>query len=257
MGRLSRRQFLKITTTAIPSAFAFDSHLIETIRLRIRSFDADPNGRLRFVHFTDFHFKGDHHYAGRVVREINQLAPMFVCFTGDLVEDRRYFEEALGFISQIKAPVYGCPGNHDYWCGAPFAEFERVFSATGGRWLADKNIVLREHDLELVGMGRESLLTLQALKSPQARTRFLLTHYPKTIDSLGEHHFDWIMAGHSHGGQVRVPGYGAPILPWGVGRYDLGYYETPAGPLYVNPGIGTYKLPFRFNCRPEITVVRI
>jgi uncharacterized protein len=254
LDAMNRRRFLKMTALAVPAAFAVDVGIIERTHLRIRSWEADPNGRLRFVHFSDLHYKGDQRYAANVVRQINQVAPAFVCFTGDLVEDRKYFDEALGFISQIKAPVYGSPGNHDYWCNAPFSEFERVFSATGGRWLADETIVLPEHDLEIVGMGREGV---PMFKPPQARTRFLLVHYPKTVDGLDGHHFDWIMAGHSHGGQVRIPGYGAPILPWGVGRYDLGYYETKAGPLYVNPGIGTYKIPVRFNCRPEITVVRL
>ncbi len=255
MAGMTRRRFLKLTTLAIPTAFAAETHFVETTRLRVRALDADPNGKLRFVHFSDFHYKGDRRYASEVVRQINSVSPEFVCFTGDLVENRKYFEEALGFIGQIEKPVYGSPGNHDYWCGAPFAEFQRVFTATGGRWLVDENVILAEHDLELVGLGRDGGPPM--LKPPEARTRFLLTHYPLSVEGLGEHYFDWIMAGHSHGGQVRIPGYGAPILPWGVGRYDLGYYETKAGPLYVNPGIGTYKLPFRFNCRPEITVVRI
>jgi hypothetical protein len=254
MARLTRRRFLKLTALAIPTAFAVDAGIIERMRLRVRSLDADPNGKLRFIHFSDLHYKGDRRFAANVVRQINSLSPDFVCFTGDLVENQKYFEEALSFISQIKAPVYGSPGNHDYWCGAPFAEFQRVFSATGGRWLADDSIVLPQHGLELVGLGREGP---PMLKPPQARMRFLLTHYPLSVEGLGEHYFDWIMAGHSHGGQVRIPGYGAPILPWGVGRYDLGYYETKAGPLYVNPGIGTYQIPVRFNCPPEITVVRI
>ena len=74
-------------------------------------------------------------------------------------------------------------------------------------------------------------------------------------DRLGEARFDLILAGHSHGGQVRLPFYGALVLPWGVGRYDLGLFDTPGGPLYVNAGIGTYYFPYRFNCRPEVAVV--
>src|SRR5439155_21789465 len=135
--------------------------------------------------------------AREVISTINELDPEFVCFTGDLVENSHYLEEALGFISQIKVPVYGSPGNHDYWCGAPFSEYERVFAATGGRWLADKNLVLPERDLELVGMGRDGA---PMLKPRQATRRFLLTHYPKSVEDLGHQRFDCIMAGHSHGG---------------------------------------------------------
>jgi predicted MPP superfamily phosphohydrolase len=74
------------------------------------------------------------------------------------------------------------------------------------------------------------------------------------VDLLGRP-FDLILSGHSHGGQVRLPLFGPPYLPWGVGRYDLGFFETENGPLYVNAGIGTYHAPIRFNCPPEITVV--
>jgi len=49
-------------------------------------------------------------------------------------------------------------------------------------------------------------------------------------------------------------GIGPLIVPEETGRYDLGMFETPAGPLYVNPGIGTFYLDVRFNCRPEVTL---
>lgn len=241
---------------AVPSGLFLDAGVIELIHLRVRSLDADPNGKIRLLHFTDLHYKGDRAYAQRVVDAINAAAPDFVCFTGDLVENRKWLGEALGFIEKIKVPVYGSPGNHDYHSGSPFSEYQRVFSGTGGRWLADDAMVLPQYNLELVGMGTDGVAVL---KPPQAPTRFLLSHFPRSVEDLARahHSFDWIMAGHSHGGQVRIPGYGAPILPWGVGKYDLGYFETAAGPLYVNPGIGWYTLPFRFNCRPELTIVRI
>ena len=69
--------------------------------------------------------------------------------------------------------------------------------------------------------------------------------------------YDLVLPGHSHGGQVRLPFYGPVIVPFGVGRYDLGLYRTDSGPLYVNSGIGWYPIPVRFNCRPEITVIEI
>ncbi len=254
MPKVSRRQFLRTVAFALPAAVIVDTRLIEPTNLRIRQLTAHPNGSIRFIHITDFHHKGNRRYASEVIREINNLSSTFVCFTGDLVEDASYLDDALQFITQIKTPVYGSPGNHDYWCGAPFSKYEQAFSATGGRWLADTSVVLPEHDLELVGMGRAGV---PLLKPPQATRRFLLTHYPKSVEDLCDERFDWIMAGHSHGGQVRIPGYGAIALPWGVGRYDLGFFPTEAGPLYVNPGIGTYRIPWRFNCRPEITVVTI
>jgi predicted MPP superfamily phosphohydrolase len=252
MTKITRRKFLGLSALALPAALGADARFIEPTSLRVTKFNLAGGGDCRFVHFTDFHHKGDVRYAAEVVRTINELAPEFVCFTGDLVEEARFAQEALGFIQQIKAPVYGSPGNHDYWSHVSFPEFERAFAATGGGWLVDRTVVLPRHDLELVGMARGGV---HSFTEPQAPRQVLLLHYPAMADTLGGRRFDLILAGHSHGGQVRLPFYGALMVPHGVGPYQLGYYETPGGPLYVNGGIGTYRIPLRLNCRPEITVV--
>ena len=248
---MTRRKFLALGALALPAAVGVDAAVIEPGALRVAKLDLGTGGGLRFVHFTDFHFKGDNRYATKMVRMINELAPEFVCFTGDLVEDKRFAPEALNFITQIQAPVYGAPGNHDYRCGADFAEYQKAFSATGGDWLVDRSVLVEKFGLEIVGMAMKGI---HAFQPPLAGRRLLLLHYPELADTLGTR-FDLVLAGHSHGGQVRLPFYGALVLPWGVGRYDLGYFESKFGPLYVNAGIGTYRFPVRFNCRPELTIV--
>lgn len=252
MSRMTRRKFLALGGLALPAIVGVDAALVEPTALRVTKLTLKSAGMARFVQFTDFHYKGDAEYAAEMVRTINDLAPDFVCFTGDLVENKVFARAALGFIEQIKAPVYGSPGNHDYWCHAPFADYEAAFARTGGAWLVDRAIALEQYDLEIVGMAMRGI---HALGSPRATRRLLLLHYPEMADRLGGPRFDLILAGHSHGGQVRLPFFGPPFLPHGVGRYDHGYFETSGGPLYVNAGIGTYRLPLRFNCRPEITLI--
>ena len=252
MRRISRRKFLGLTALALPAAALGAHGGLETTKLRVTNLKSGP-GNCRFVHFTDFHHKGDVEYAAELVRTINQLAPHFVCFTGDLVEEARYGPEALSFIRQIEAPVFGIPGNHDFQSGVPFSDFRDAFAATGGAWLADESALVAEHDIEIVGVGRKGIHDLPVR---EASRRLLLLHYPMVADVIGRR-FDLILAGHSHGGQVRLPFVGALVLPRGVGAYDHGYYETPNGPLYVNAGIGTYRIPFRWNCRPEITLVTL
>jgi len=255
MSKITRRKFLGLAALTLPATLGANARFIEPTALHVTKFNLNGgSGDCRFVHFTDFHHKGDVTYAAEVVRTINELAPEFVCFTGDIVEDARFAPEALEYIRQINAPVYGSPGNHEYSSGISFAELERVFAETGGSWLADRSVVIPKHDLEIVGMG---LLGSRTFTAPRANRRLSLMHYPQMANWLGEHRFDLILAGHSHGGQVRLPFYGAVWLPDAVGPYELGYYETPAGPLYVNAGIGTYLFPLRWNCRPEITVVTL
>lgn len=253
MADITRRKFLSLGALALPAVAGADARWIEPTALRVTALNVGQKRTARFVHFTDFHYKGDHAYAAEVIRTINALAPEFVCFTGDLVEDKRFADEALAFVRQIQTPVYGSPGNHDYWSGASFAKYDQVFAATGGAWLVDRALVVPKMDLEIVGMGRTGI---HAFAPAQASQRILLMHYPALADRLGKR-FDLILAGHSHGGQVRLPILGALVVPRGVGRYELGHYDTPGGPLYVNAGIGTYRVPLRLNCRPEITVVTI
>jgi predicted MPP superfamily phosphohydrolase len=252
MRAITRRKFLGLAALALPAAAIAANGGLETTRLRVTNLRSGPSS-CRFVHFTDFHHKGDVEYAAELVRTINQLTPHFVCFTGDLVEEARFAPEALEFIRQIKAPVYGIPGNHDFQSGVPFSDFRDSFAATGGEWLVDESALVAEHDLEIVGMGRKGLRDLPVR---EASRRVLLIHYPAVADIV-ERRFDLILAGHSHGGQIRVPFIGALVVPKGVGPYDHGYYETAYGPLYVNAGIGTYRIPFRWNCRPELTLVSI
>ena len=95
------------------------------------------------------------------------------------------------------------------------------------------------------------------LAEAKVARRVLLINYPIQADRLEGRRYDLILAGHSHGGQVRIPFYGAPVLAYGVGRYQCGRFESIGGPLYVNVGVGTYMFPVRFNCRPEITVIRL
>ena len=252
MARITRRKFLGLTALALPAALGPVSAAVETTMLRVTKLQHGP-GPCRFVHFSDFHYKGDAGYAAEVVRTINELTPDFVCFTGDLIEEARFAAEAFSIVRQISAPVYGAPGNHDYQSGVPFSEYAAAFGATGGAWLADSSALLPEHDLELVGFARGGE---RAFKAPQASRQILLLHYPQVAHGLSRE-FALILAGHSHGGQIRLPFYGALVLPKGVGQYELGYYETPGGPLYVNAGIGTWRIPFRWNCRPEITLITV
>ena len=251
---ITRRRFLGLGLLAVPAVAGIDARWIEPSSLRVKKLQLHGGNQARFIHFSDFHYKGDAQFAAHVVGTINQLAPDFVCFTGDLIENCAFLDDALAFVRQIEAPVYGVPGNHDYSTQAPFPKYEKAFAATGGGWLPARNVTLRKYDVELVGMGITGMDTQAAASVSR---RILLIHYPAVADTMGGQRFDLILAGHSHGGQVRLPFLGPLVLPPAVGNYDMGYYETPAGPLYVNAGIGTYIVPWRFNCPPELTLISI
>jgi predicted MPP superfamily phosphohydrolase len=255
--QLSRRGFLLATVAALPLMAVADSKWLEPTWVKVRRIRlGSERARHRFVHLTDIHHKGDSAYLRSIVRKTNALSPDFVCFTGDLIEEGKFLPEALEILTGIKSPMYGVPGNHDFWSKAPFDGIAKCFAASGGAWLMDEQVVTSNGKLSILGAAWLSPRR-PSLKPRAGTTNIFLMHYPAWVEKLVTDKFDVILAGHSHGGQVRLPFYGPLYIPFGVGRYDLGLFQTPSGPLYVGPGLGWYPVPIRFNCRPEITVFEI
>ena len=255
---LSRRKFIAAAVLAAPGLVFADAKWVEPTWLKtnhLRIGVGQPAHR--FLHFTDLHHKGDRPYLAAVVDHINSVAPDFVCFTGDIVEEERYLAETLELLSGISAPLFGVPGNHDYWSKVSFAPIHKCFNAGGGAWLLDEQRTIAGGKINLIGITCSHANQARLPLDP-SKKNILLMHYPAWVKKLGDQKFNLMLAGHSHGGQVRIPFFGPVVVPFGVDEFDLGHYVTPAGPLYVNAGIGyIYGYNFRFNCRPEITVIEI
>jgi len=82
----------------------------------------------------------------------------------------------------------------------------------------------------------------------------LLAHEPDLADEFaGDGRVSLQLSGHSHGGQVRVPGLGALVLPYLGQKYDQGLNRVNDMWVYTNRGLGVIPSPVRLNCRPEIT----
>ncbi|MBI2354033.1 MAG: metallophosphoesterase [Deltaproteobacteria bacterium] len=249
---ITRRRFLCLALAAVPCVSATKAIAVERERLKVNMVSLNEgSARCRYIHFSDLHFTGDSSLTRKVIDEFRILKPDFACFTGDLIESEEHKRGAFAFISALGCPVYGIPGNHDYQCRVPFAEFARAFAATGGAWLEDRSILAAKGRVEIVGLAGMSARTIGRSR---AAHRILLTHYPLAVDTVGGNRFTVVLAGHSHGGQVRAPLFGPLYLPRGVGRYDLGRFETRAGTMYVSAGLGTSMLPLRINCQPDITL---
>lgn len=239
---------MSLPGASVANAMIFEAHQLKVNRLCL---DKESN-QLKYIHFTDLHYTGENPLTRRVVEEFYLLKPDFACFTGDLIGRKEYKKGAFAFIRSLGCPVFGVPGNHDYWCGVPFDEYERAFAETGGAWLEDKSILAADRRVEIVGI---SGMSIRSIERKRASHRILLTHYPLTFDEVDANMFTIVLAGHSHGGQIRIPYYGPLYLPQGVGKYDLGQFATAVGVINVSAGLGTSLLPIRFNCQPDITLI--
>jgi len=92
---------------------------------------------------------------------------------------------------------------------------------------------------------------------PSHEAVILLVHEPDFADTASRYPIDLQLSGHSHGGQIWIPGIGAPWLPPFARKYPRGQYRVGPLPLYTNIGLGTIRLPVRLNCPPEVTLVTL
>jgi predicted MPP superfamily phosphohydrolase len=224
---------------------------------------------------SDFHYED--HFSVTPIRKsveiVNGLRPDLTVLTGDFVTvpvfDRERFlrssaETALPcaeILGQIQGPKYAILGNHDSMANPPLIV----------RALQDHDIpVLRNRSLPIErGNGRvwlagiDDLLkgkprietTLQGI--PPDETTILLAHEPDFAEEAARFPVDLQLSGHSHGGQVWIPGIGAPWLPPMSRKYPRGLYRVGNLTLYTNMGIGTIRAPIRINCPPEVTLITL
>jgi predicted MPP superfamily phosphohydrolase len=180
--------------------------------------------------------------------------PDLFVITGDLVTEHPEFADGVArALARVPARrgSFAILGNHDWWhCGPALS---RALERHGVRHL--RNDSVQVEGLRLVGVddhwtGQCDMERAFAGVGRDEAT-VLLMHSPDLVVPAAEAGVGLALAGHTHGGQVRVPGYGALIVPSEYG-YQQGFYGLGGTRLYVNRGLGTLDLRVRTFCRPEI-----
>ncbi|MGB9890655.1 MAG: metallophosphoesterase [Anaerolineae bacterium] len=235
--------------------------ILERVRVRPKNLAPSLRG-LRIAFLSDLH-RGPHvdpSHIRRAVRMAREAAPHLVLLGGDFVsQSAAYADSCAQELASLQAPlgVYACLGNHDYWTNPDVITEAlsrvgiRVFRNAGWE-VADRLWVAAVDD---VWEGRPSLET--ALRGmPTDAQAILLAHEPDYADVVAaDRRVMLMLSGHTHGGQVRLPLLGPPVLPYLGQRYPAGLYTLGEMTLYVSRGVGLIAPPVRFNCRPEVTLL--
>ena len=227
-----------------------------------RAFDG-----FRIAHVSDFHVDDTGiTTADRlrdIVHRINAQRPDAVMLTGDYVtvSGPRWAEEfGRGFVG-LTCPVrIAVLGNHDHWSGAAPVR-EALHHCRIQELLNAKLTLRRGHDvLHLCGLDDpfgNPRIERFARSIPKADCAVVMQHQPDLADKISKTGaFDLQLSGHSHGGQIRLPGIGALHLPPGAKKYEMGLYQVGGMQLFTTRGIGTL-MGVRFNCRPEISMITL
>lgn len=234
-------------------SFFIEPKLIIVKKYKLKKFDK------KIVFISDLHIsKFNKNRLKRIVKLINKQNPDFVLSGGDYIhghsgETTLEIEKIAKELSKINAPVLSVLGNHDGW----FDKY-RVKKALENNGIK----VLLNSSTELEGISIAGIEDLQTgipdVKTALENTsspRILLTHTPDIYDDIKEN-VNLILAGHLHGGQVRLPLFGAILLPSKFGkRFEYGLYNYNGNKMIVTKGLGTSILTLRFNCIPEIVVI--
>ena len=134
--------------------------------------------------------------------------------------------------------------------GLSFQSMGTIFAVAAAGMLLVRVVMGRLADV----WGRKPDLEAALAGVPKGAFRLLLCHEPDYADIAAARRIPLQLSGHSHGGQVRLPLLGAPILPYLGRKYPIGLQRAGTSTLvYTNVGVGTIAPPVRFNCRPEVT----
>lgn len=247
----------------LPGNEIFDLEITEKV-IGLPRLAPQLNG-LSIAHLTDFHFLGTigRAYFDEVVRLTNELEVDLVAITGDLVDEAEYIDwipETLGRLSS-RYGAFVVLGNHDLKVKEHLGRLRQTLDTAGLQYLGGRSQVITVGGAELLLAGNELPWFPPAADprnfppEPDAGQRFrlLLAHSPDQYAWARRHDFDLMLAGHNHGGQIRLPGLGPLLAPSHFGvRYASGVFHEPPTVLHVGRGVSAQQ-PLRLNCPPEVT----
>ncbi|HEY0320762.1 MAG TPA: metallophosphoesterase [Pyrinomonadaceae bacterium] len=236
----------------------------EVSHVRIESRKIPPGNRpVRIVHISDLHSDPEVRLEERLPDIVAAERPDLIVFTGDAINSPAglpVMRRCLTRLASI-APTFVVRGNWDSW----YWGNQDLYGGTGAHVLdgAAEQLNIQGTNIWITGLavGNEARMkeTLDVL--PPDGFSIFLYHYPDAINEVAERQVDLYCAGHTHGGQVALPWYGALVTLSRFGKkYEAGLYHVGATALYVNRGIGMEGGPaprVRFCSRPEVTVIEL
>ncbi|MBI1882098.1 MAG: metallophosphoesterase [Chloroflexi bacterium] len=277
--KMSRRAFLKAigqvsvgSGLALAGGYAYSTQVepgwltVERVQVPIKNLRPGLEG-FKIVQLSDIHLHPyiQLEFVQKAVALANELQPDLIVLTGDYVlADAASIFELAPLLATLDARygIFTVLGNHDLWTNAAVVR-------TG---LQQSGLPVLVNDGVTLGIGRETLYVAGLddgwdgrpdLKAALAHLRsdtpaILLAHEPDLADRVAlDGRISLQLSGHTHGGQVRLPGIGAPILPRLGKKYDQGLHRVDQMWVYTTRGVGMIGPPIRFNCPPEITEITL
>lgn len=273
--KLAAGAFVLGGAVLLADAWWGERYFFHTKRYRIGK--KDSTKQVRILLLSDLHFKNHFRsYHQKLVQKIKALQPQLILIAGDLIDEHGTPGPATRFLHHLQglAPWFVIPGNHDNKNRVSRQTLRKIVERNGGRLLVNETVQVRVADVPFTITGledfieRESNFTGAVRGVGREENHLVLVHSPLQQEEVLKEwqrlnaertesrqlNVQYIFAGHTHGGQVRLPHF-VPVLPIKSGGYVNGWYNSEKPFLYVSRGFGTSAIPFRFGARAELTVM--
>lgn len=273
---MTRKHFLKrllqlSAVGALPFLYSWqvEPFWVEFVekKLPIKNLPEELKGKI-LMQISDLHVgnRFDWNFLIESFQKAEHFNPDFVVYTGDFVnhgtpEDHESLSKVMEKAIYGKLGTFGILGNHDYgknWKDLGSSEtICEILEDSGVTML--KNQQQESHGLNIIGfddLWSPNFDPLKIMKDYDSeKANLVLCHNPDVCDKdVWNGYQGWILSGHTHGGQCRIPGVITPILPVKNKKYVSGEIDLQDGRmLYINRAIG-HSFQVRFMVRPEITV---
>lgn len=280
--RLRRRDLLMAGSTAMcfPIAYGWQ---VERTQLEVSSYDiAMPNlpaslVGLKIAVLSDWHCGPytPQDYLLHCMEVVNRSKPDLILMPGDFVLiHHQYFGRAAELIarlhSQVPGGILATWGNHDHVHGIQHGlpKLEKA----GARLLSNQSLRLTPEKTWSANLDGPGLLVggaedlwfghcdlEQTLRGAHSKLpRLVMAHNPDTAEHQPQHQIDLMVSGHTHGGQLRLPLIGSPLVPSDFGdKYLHGLVQAPGYPVLVTRGLGVSGLPMRLGSPPELAILSL
>ena len=199
----------------------------------------------------------------RIIDGLMQTKPDLVLICGDIVtghvSEATPYLDALASLSAAPLGAWFCFGNHDYF-GGDSEELSNNLASVGIKTLKNESVIIRHERGSFVLGGIDDLLfgkpDWQKVLANHGAPHLLLAHNPDHFYEAVARNVPLVLAGHTHGGQIRLPN-GPPIIRQSRYCLDEGAYARGLSTLVVSRGLGSVALPFRWGADPEAMLIEI
>ncbi|MGX9929772.1 metallophosphoesterase [Virgibacillus salarius] len=264
--------YISIGIIALLSYFIYigyrNTHSVVVNQIDIEKDIETSKGKvLKILHISDLHIENISITPQNIMQQLDSQSLDLIALTGDFLDRKKSIPKLIPYLEELSKlnPKYGAYavfGNHDYVLkDRDFQQLKDILNQYGFKTLQNENAVITvdSEAVNVIGIDNFSTNHSNLVKSYaglQQGSNLVLTHDPNVVLEMDKYHFDYLLSGHFHGGQIHWP---KPYHLRKMGKLVKlnmvkGLHKLEGRPFYISEGLGQTGINIRVGSRPEITI---